>query len=278
MVNKKETYYINGGGGIRIYVEESGNRNGRPLLFIHGYNQCGFCWSKQIDSDLANDFRIVIMDLRGHGLSDKPENAYGDSNLWADDIHSVITTLNLEKPVLIGWSYGGLVISDYLRVYGDQEISGVNFVGAISRVGVNETATEIGSEFLSYVKGMFSNDFAENIDSTKKFLRLCTYEEIPIEDFYYFLGFNSIVPVYVRQGLFSRSIESDSILASLTKPLLLTHGIEDQIVLPIASEHHKEICPTAKLSLYEKVGHNPFWEAPERFNSELRQFALSLES
>ena len=52
------------------------------------------------------------MDLRGHGLSDKPRDAYGDSRLWADDVASIIDALNLDRPVLSGWSYGPLVTMD----------------------------------------------------------------------------------------------------------------------------------------------------------------------
>ena len=54
------------------------------------------------------------MDIRGHGLSDKPRDVYGDSKLWADDVHAVITTLGLHTPVLSGWSYGGVITSDYV--------------------------------------------------------------------------------------------------------------------------------------------------------------------
>lgn len=276
-MNNKIARYVEGGGGVRLYVEETGNPTGKPLLFIHGFNQSGLCWSKQIQSDLANDFRIVTMDLRGHGLSDKPENAYEDSKLWADDIQAIIKELNLDKPLLIGWSYGGLVISDYVRIYGDSAISGINFVGAISRIGVPETNTEIGAEFLSHVPGTFSDDLTLNIDSLQKFLRLCTYKEVSIEDYYFFLGFNIVVPTYVRKGLFSRSIQSNEVLSSLTKPVLITHGVKDQIVLTKVAFHHEKIIPNAKTSLYEQVGHNPFWEDAEKYNQELREFASSLD-
>jgi len=55
-----------------------------------------------MDSDLAENFRLVAMDDRGHGLSDKPKDAYGNSDLWADDVQSVISELSLDQPVLCG--------------------------------------------------------------------------------------------------------------------------------------------------------------------------------
>jgi non-heme chloroperoxidase len=93
---------VTGGGGLQLYVEETGNPNGRPILFIHGFSQCRLAWSKQLDSDLAQDFRLIAIDIRGHGLSEKPREAYNDSKLWADDVQAVIQTLGLNRPVLSG--------------------------------------------------------------------------------------------------------------------------------------------------------------------------------
>ena len=102
-----QTHTITGGDGIQLHVVEAGNADGKAILFIHGYSQCHLAWGKQIESELAEEFRLVAMDIRGHGLSEKPRDAYGDSQLWADDVNAVITTLGLEQPVLAGWSYGG---------------------------------------------------------------------------------------------------------------------------------------------------------------------------
>ena len=119
------SHRITGGGGIQLNVVEAGNAHGHPILFIHGFSQCWLTWSRQLNSDLSGDFRLVAVDLRGHGLSDKPRDAYGDSRLWADDINAVIRTLRLDHPILCSWSYG-LVPLDYIRHYGDEEIGGLH--------------------------------------------------------------------------------------------------------------------------------------------------------
>ena len=72
------------GGGTQLHVAETGNPDGRPILFIHGFSQCSLSWGRQLSSDLADDDRLIAMDLRGHGQSDKPRDAYGESKLWAD--------------------------------------------------------------------------------------------------------------------------------------------------------------------------------------------------
>jgi len=97
---------IAGGGWIQRHVVETGNPSGRPILFIHGISQCWLTWSRQLNSELRDRYRLVAMDMRGHGLSEMPRDAYADSQLWADDINAVLQALKLDRPVLCGWSYG----------------------------------------------------------------------------------------------------------------------------------------------------------------------------
>ena len=69
---------ITGGGGVQLHLVETGNSGGCPILFLHGFSQCWLSWTRQLNSDLAKDYRLVAMDMRGHGLSDKPREAYAD--------------------------------------------------------------------------------------------------------------------------------------------------------------------------------------------------------
>ncbi|MFY9685527.1 MAG: alpha/beta fold hydrolase, partial [Pseudolabrys sp.] len=105
---------VKGAAGINLHVREYGKPDGIPILFIHGWSQSYLCWSKQYGSPLANDARIVALDLRGHGMSDAPmeTDQYTDGDKWADDIEAVIDELALDRPILVGWSYGGYIISD----------------------------------------------------------------------------------------------------------------------------------------------------------------------
>ena len=58
--------------GLTISAQEWGNPAGPEILFIHGFSQSHLSWIRQVNSDLAKEFRIVTYDLRGHGNSDKP--------------------------------------------------------------------------------------------------------------------------------------------------------------------------------------------------------------
>jgi len=267
-----KTHTVAGGGGLQLHVQETGNPNGKSILFIHGFSQCRLAWNKQLHSDLAQDFRLLAMDIRGHGWSEKPHDAYGDSKLWADDVHAVLTTLGLDKPVLSGWSYGGVIISDYVNFYGEDHIAGTNWVGAVSRLGDPLLQADfIGADFLAAAPGFFAQNVEESIASLQKLLRLCVHEEPSPEDFYFFLGYNVIVPPHVRLGLFSRHLNNDPVIERMRKPMLLSYGEQDAIVLLGMGQHIAGLAKHAQLSVYPDVGHAPFWEAPERFNRELRE-------
>jgi pimeloyl-ACP methyl ester carboxylesterase len=260
-----------GSGGTRLYVEETGDPKGQPILFIHGFSQSRLTWRKQFNSSLTEEFRLVALDLRGHGQSDKPRDAYGESQIWAEDIQAVITTLNLQRPVLSGWSYGGVIISDYVRVYGDGQLGGIHLIGALTKLGEALTPL-LGQEFAALVPGFFSTDAINSANALQKLVRLITHRPLPPEEFYYTLGYNTIVPPYVREGLLSRSLTNDDVLASLQVPVLITHGDLDEIVLPTAAQEHIALIKHAQVSLQPDIGHAPFWEGSERFNRELADF------
>src|SRR5246500_780847 len=101
--------------GLTISAQEWGNPNGPEILFIHGFSQSHLSWLRQVtDPQLAADLRMITLDLRGHGSSDKPleQECYAHEK-WGDDIAAVMRATGLRRPVLVGWSYGGNVICDY---------------------------------------------------------------------------------------------------------------------------------------------------------------------
>jgi len=267
-----KSYKVTGGGGVQLHVVEKGNPDGRPILFIHGFSQCSLAWSRQMNSDLADDFRLVAIDLRGHGLSDKPKDAYADSKLWADDINAVIQTLNLDHPVLSGWSYGPLVILDYIQHYGEDAIGGIQFVGGVTKLGSEEAVAVLTPEFLGLVPGFFSIVTEESVSSLRSLLHLCFSPEPSAEDMYLMLGYNMSVPPHVRQGLLSRSIDNDDLLSQIRKPVLITHSADDAVVKPEIVRQHKAGIAHAEIDLVENVGHAVFWNDAPAFNRSLRAF------
>jgi pimeloyl-ACP methyl ester carboxylesterase len=229
-----------------------------------------------MNSDLADGYRLVAMDMRGHGFSDKPREGYNDSRLWADDVNAAIQALSLEHPLLCGWSYGSLVILDYIRHYGEDGISGVNFVNAITKLGSDQAMSVITPEFLSLVPGFFATDVQESVCSLQSLLRMCFAHEPSSDDLYLMLGYNVSVPPYVRQALFSRSFDNDDLLPKIHKPVLITHGADDAVVKPAAVDQHKAGMAHAQIQMMANAGHASFWDDSATFNRCLRAFFESL--
>jgi pimeloyl-ACP methyl ester carboxylesterase len=227
-----------------------------------------------MDSTLTRELRLVAMDNRGHGLSEKPEDAYGDSGLWADDVRAVIDTLELDHSILC-CSYG-VVICDYVRHHGEGAVSGYNMVSAVTRLNVPQAEGTLSSEFHELVPGLLSTDVETAVTALVSLIRLSTAVELAPEQVWSVLGYNVIVPPHVREALSGRRLLNDDVLRSMQKPALITHGERDAIALvDTTARVHARLLPNARLSLYPNAGHAPYLEDHERFNRELRAFVLS---
>ncbi len=258
-----------GAAGVNLHVREHGKLTGIPILLIHGWSQSHLCWSKQYESTLKDEARIVALDLRGHGMSDAPVqiDQYTDGDKWADDIAAVIDELALDRPILVGWSYGGYIISDYLRRKGQGNIAGINFVGP------KAFGAFLGPGFLDNAPGACQDDLPTNIAAIRKFLRACFVKPISQDDFEEILAFNMAVKPRVRGAMTQRELDFASLLQGITVPVLVTHGLSDTVVLPAMADYILKHCKIAQASWFEGVGHAPFLEEPLRFNTELKHFA-----
>src|SRR4030095_8873432 len=98
---------------------------------------------------LAEEFRLVAYDLRGHGMSEAPpgQEHYTDGRLWADDVAAIIDQLGMDRPVLVGWSYGGFIICDYVRAHGQDRIAASDLVAR----GVRPRGVGVGARIASGV-------------------------------------------------------------------------------------------------------------------------------
>jgi non-heme chloroperoxidase len=264
---------VQGGGGLRLHAREWGRPDGPPILFIHGLSQSHLCWAKQYQSALADEFRLVAYDLRGHGMSQAPlePEHYTDGRLWADDLAAIIEQLRLDRPVLVGWSYGGFVICDYLRAHGQDRIAAIDFVAGGVKLGQAAFGTLIGPGFLDHFADVTADDLPSNIRGMRGLVKAFAAEPLPPEEVETLLGSGMTVPAQIRANLGARQIDGDDVLRTLEVPLLVTQGRADTIVLPAMAEHVLATCPTAEPSWYEGVGHTPHLEQPERFNRELAE-------
>jgi non-heme chloroperoxidase len=277
---RMKVHTVQGGGGLRLHVREWGKPDGPPILFIHAWSQNHLCWAKQYDGALADEFRLVAYDLRGHGMSEAPlePEHYADGALWADDVAAIVEQLGLDRTVLVGWSYGAFVICDYLRVHGQDRVAAINFTGGGVKLGQAAFGTLLGPGFLDHFADAIADDLPTNIRAMRSFVRTCIAKPLPDDEVETAVCWNVVVPARVRAHLAARELDYDDVLRALDVPLLVTHGRADSVALPAMAEHVLATCPSAEISWYERVGHVPHLEEPERFNRELAELTRRVQA
>ncbi len=256
--------------GLTLAGQGWGNPAHPEILLIHGLGQSRLSWELQVAA-LADRFRVVAYDLRGHGDSDKPADAaaYGDGALWGDDIQAVRAAAGLRRPVLVGWSLGGLAIGHYLARHGDEAIAGVNLVTAVTRLSP-ELLTPVSR---AYAGLLASPDLAVRTDAIEKFLAACFARPPAADAFRRMLVFNGMVPRAVQQGIVRIGADGLDQAFGRVERMLVTYGALDALTAPEMSRRVLDLNPRASFSLYDQAGHTPFYEEPARFNAELAAFA-----
>jgi pimeloyl-ACP methyl ester carboxylesterase len=110
--------------GVKIAYFEQGA--GEPVVLIHGWlSSGGINWALPgISAQLARDFRVIALDVRGHGHSDKPndEDKYGTE--LVDDVVRLLDHLKIEKAHVVGYSMGGIIAGNFLAKHPDRVLSG----------------------------------------------------------------------------------------------------------------------------------------------------------
>lgn len=259
--------------GLKLAAYEVGDATGPEILFIHGFSQCAECWEPQFyDPALSGRYRLAAFDLRGHGASDKPAapEFYAEDRIFADDVTAVMDALGLSRPVLVGWSYAGRIIGDYVEAYGTSRIAGINYVCA--RTNNQPEFVGPGNDHLAAMTG---DDRAADLDATRAFVRACFARPPAPEMLNRIVDYNMLVPAGVRAAHLSRPPSDGAVLRTIDVPVLVTQGDQDLLVTKGLGELTAALVPGARLSMYEGVGHTPFAEDPARFNRELAEFATA---
>lgn len=257
--------------GLILSAMSYGAASAPTIVFVHGLGQSRLCWNRQLVSAFAQH-RLVTFDLRGHGDSDKPNqaDAYAAGGRWADDLAAVIAQTGSDRVVLVGWSFGGLVIGHYLRRYGVDAVAGINLVDAVTSFDPQFRTGESSR----WGNRLASPDLDVRSEAIARFVLLCFATTPGRADFDRMLAYNGMVPRAVHLGL--GKIEIDGLDAGFARVprILLSHGARDALVRPGMSRRMIAVNPRSHLSIYPEAGHSPFYEDAGRFNRELAAFTI----
>ena len=253
------------GDGTSIAYLERGRPGATPLVLLHGWAQTADCWGAEVLDGLAATHHVLAPDLRGHGRSGAPEVGYDDPAAWAADLDAVLAAAGVtEPPVLLGWSYGGLVACDWLRCGG--AAAGLVLVGAVTGLGRGRAGGRVGPAMRAALPDALSDDPAVAVPALACFAGALTTDGPRAQAL---LGASLATPPRVRGALFARACDSDAVLAGFVAPSLVLHGTADTVVDVSAGRHAAGLLPAARTSWWDGGGHALFLEDPRRFVAEV---------
>lgn len=257
--------------GITIAAEERGPTDGPAIVFVHGLAHSRSSWLRQLDSPLAREFHLIAYDLRGHGRSDRPvgDAFYSEGRRWGDELAAVIEAAYLRRPVIVAWSLGGVVVTNYLRDHSDANLGGVVFVDAVTHFSP-ELFGQANSGLTAPLQSPDANLRAE---ASRRFMQACFAVPPQPAEFDLMLNSAGVLPAEVHAAIMRISIDGgDEALRSIRVPTLVMHGGNDGLVLPLMGQRTVSLVRGAKLSLFDEAGHAPFFDDTARFNDELSRF------
>ncbi|WP_454199944.1 alpha/beta fold hydrolase [Nocardia sp. Marseille-Q1738] len=263
--------------GTTIVYRVSGPDAARPLVLLHGWSANLRCWGAAAD-DLAAHFRVVAVDLRGHGYSDAPAAGYDDPKNWAADVAAVLAAEGIASgAVLLGWSYGGIVLSDYLTAYGTDAVAGVVYSGSMANIGPGVPGAATGDLMREAIPGVFEESAGRAVRAFGAFGNANTgpgADKGP--DAQRLFGASLATAPAVRKALFYRTVDNTETLRALDIPVLVMHGTSDRIVPIENGRYIVDTVANARASFWEGAQHGLFIEDRSRFVAEVSAFAADL--
>ncbi len=261
---------------IDLYYEDHGA--GKPVLLSHGWPLNGASWEKQIAALLASGHRVITYDRRGFGKSSQPTTGY-DYDTFADDLHRLVTKLDLRDFALVGFSMGSAEVAGYIGKYGTERVRKAVFIGALPpfllKTADNPGGLD-GSVFEGIRQGLVADRLAFLAGFFKNFYNTDVLGGKLISDKAVQHSWNVAAGASAKGTLdcvASWVTDFRKTLPSIDVPALVIHGDADRI-LPIGATAiplSKSI-KGARLAVIEGGPHGILWTHAERVNSELVKF------
>jgi len=235
------------------------------VLLVHGYTDSSRSWSLPAPH-LAGDFRLIVVDLRGHGASEAPECCYALQDM-AYDMRLLLDHLGVERASLVGHSLGSMVGQVFAQLYPERLDKLVLIASAASAAG----AAGPGSWLWDNVTVL-----SAPIDPESQFMRDWYSNPNPVdEDFLTRARTESAaVPLHVWNGVLYELATSDyGRLSSLIRaPTLIVWGAKDSLFDAASQEALRKAMPEATFKTFDALGHNLAWEDPQAVAGEIAAF------
>jgi pimeloyl-ACP methyl ester carboxylesterase len=253
--------------GVRLHYAEQGDSTGTPVILLHGYSDSWFSWSDVLPL-LPSSYRVFALDLRGHGMSDKPATGYGMDDL-ASDVIAFMEQKQLAGVTLVGHSTGGYV-AQQVALAASQRLARLVLVATTTTPNailgmrdfdavVNGLADPVPTEFIrefqmSTIHRPLAPEFVERVISE-----------------------SGRLPAHVWRGVMAGMLAMQPLrgLEGSAVPTMVLWGERDTLMPRTEQDALVRMFPTVVFKVYRDTGHALHWERPAEFTRDLVGFMTS---
>lgn len=261
---------------IDLYYEDFGS--GSPVVLIHGWPLSGASWEKQTAALLEAGHRVITYDRRGFGRSSKPSVGY-DYDTFADDLHTLLTTLDIQKADLVGFSMGTGEVTRYIGKYGTERVRKAVLIGTLgpflvkdadNREGADAAVFEgikaaIKADRPAFLHGFLHNFYNYDITGGKLVSERVVEDNWNVASQASAIGTLKCVDAWLED--FREDITKNNV------PTLILHGDADRILPPDAtSRRQAKMIKDVRFVEIPGAPHGVLWTHADQINTELVSF------
>jgi non-heme chloroperoxidase len=261
---------------IDLYYEDHGS--GKPVVLIHGYPLSGASWERQVPALLGAGYRVITYDRRGFGKSSQPATGY-NYDTFAEDLHRLITELELRNITLAGFSMGGGEVARYIGKYGSSSVSKAVIISGVppyllktanNPEGVDGSVFEGIEQAVAADRYAFFTGFFKNFYNTDLLLGKRVSEQVVQASWNVAAGASATASLACVSA-WCEDFRED--LARIDVPTLVLQGDADRI-LPISATGLRtaSLIRGARQLIVKNGPHGIPWTHAEEVNAELLSF------
>ena len=261
----------------QLYYEDHGS--GQPVVLIHGWPLSHRMWEGQVTALVAAGFRCVAYDRRGFGESERPAGGY-DYDTFADDLHSLLTTLDLRNVILAGFSMGGGEVARYLGKHGSDRIAKAMFISAVPPFLLKTADNPTGAD-MALFDGMMAGVKKDRIAFLDGFFQgffnhTPGQKDFPVDAIEYAKsiawGASPVGTLECIRAFGTTDFRAD--LKKITIPVAVIHGTADAIVpFDISGKLTAATIPTSTTITIDGGSHGLPVTHPEQLTKAMLDFA-----
>lgn len=248
--------------GESLAYIDMGERTGQPVVLIHGYTDNARDWAPMVPF-LSKQFRLILVDIRGHGQSGKPECCYTRLD-FAFDIKLLLDALGVQKADIVGHSLGSIIAQTFAEYWPERTASAV-LISSTGGTPPGKDKKPPQFDFAAEIRKL-----KEPIDADSPFMIAWWDSPTPVDpDFIRRQRKDAAgIPLSVWLAVLDQALTDNvfaglqSTLPRLKAPTLLIWGSQDPIMEEDARQSLRDALPRAQVKIFDGLGHNPFWEEP----------------